>query len=325
MRIGLISPMSGVPTKYPFEGYGGIERIVADLSHAFRDMGHYVYLMGYNGSDAGTDNQGFGTEQAIEFLQPVDLDVMFDFSHLKRYRGPKYSIPFWSDAMGDNPIFPTYAVRWSFNADDDVVYPGVDISKYQLSDADNADHYVYVGRIAPYKGIDTILYLMKHLHIDVRFYGHTGRYADASYVRYVSDRLRQMKAEPIHSDISEQEKADALSHSRGLIFPPDWSLLGYSTPRPVESFGIVAVEALASGVPVFTNNLISGVREIIAENAYGLTLDMGQWHDMMGYESDGESQRERAKFFSAKRYATRLLDYVKDKEIENADGKMHDG
>lgn len=316
MKIGLISPASGIPTTYPFNGYGGIERIVADLAHAFRDMGHYVLLVGYNGSDAGTDNFGIADEIATELMYPMDVDVVLDFSHSKRYSGPKYSIPFWSDEIGDNPIFPTYAVQWAVNGRGDVIYPGIDLSRYHMNPGHDADHYVYVGRITPYKGIEMINYLIANKGYNIKLYGHVGKFGDDKYADREDAYLKSIGHEGIHKNPSEAEKIDALSNSKGLVFAPNWSYLNYNIPNPVESFGITAVEALACGVPVFTNNRISGVREIISENRYGGVFDINEWHQMGAFYRDPESLYARAQFFSAKSYANRLLEYIRDRNDE---------
>ncbi len=306
MKILLISPVAGLPTTYPFKGYGGIERIVADLAHSYRSSNH-VIVIGSKGTNAGDENIELDNENSLATIDRVDSDITFDFSHLKMYPYQKYSIPFWSDAIGENPIFPSKAVMYGFNKKGTVVYPGISLKPH--TDCED-DYYIYLGRIAPYKGIDLILYLMAHLHIKVKFYGHTGRYADQNYVKYVSKKLKEMNAEPIHSDVSEDEKATALSQSKGLIFPPDWSLLHLPIPRPTESLGLTAIEALSCGVPVFTNDLISGVREIIEENKYGLTLSLNEWEKMLYYNVDDDMKMDlvyRSTYFSADNYAERLM------------------
>lgn len=313
MKILLISPAAGIPTVYPFKGYGGIERIVADLANELRKHNHVV-VAGTLGTTAGDENISVPHENAFANMDPIDSDITLDFSHLKLYPYGKFSIPFWSDAVGSYPIFPTKAVLYGAGQyTGEVIYPGIDTRNSHTNTPE--DYYIYLGRIAPYKGIDLILYLMKHLHIKVKFYGHTGRYADHDYVKYVSNELNKMGAEPIHSDVGEDEKMDALSRSRGLIFPPDWSLLHMPIPRPVESLGLTAIEALSCGVPVFTNDLISGVREIIAENRYGLTLALGQWRKILDYDVDDEMVKQsfvnRSKYFSSAMYAKRIIAYAR--------------
>ena len=53
MKIGIASAVSGIATKKTLSGYGGIERIVADLSSAFQNLGHETVVAGFTGTDAG--------------------------------------------------------------------------------------------------------------------------------------------------------------------------------------------------------------------------------------------------------------------------------
>ena len=309
MKIGLISAIAGIPTRYPFDGYGGIERIVADLSHAFQEMGIETIVAGFTGTNAGDVNMEMTAETPMD---RIDADVVFDFSHRKIYQSEKFSIPFWSDVVGKNPLFPTWAVRWAMfgNPTEPIIYPGIDVKSIMESVREtDRSGYVYVGRIAPYKGIDTLLDLMRRFNISIEFYGHVGPYSDPVYAERVDGRLREMGANVIHRNPSNAEIYDAFSHARAFLFMPDWNMLNYNIPRPIESFGITAVESLACGTPVYTDRMVSGIREIISTR-YGVVLPsyIVKWDSSIVF--DRNMMQERAVYFSSENYAKRLLDHV---------------
>lgn len=314
MNIVLVSAISGIPTKYPFEGYGGIERIVGDLAHELhRD--HFVQLVAQKGSHIASESTELpvielNNENEVAKLKFDDADAVIDFSHTKQAshsRIDAFSVPFWSDALGPNPIFPTDAVRWSFGKEKwATIYPGIDLTGYHS--AKKQDYFIYLGRIAPYKGTHFAVYLAKKYGFNLKVVGHTGQFSnDKPYIEMVKNEA-DSHVEFI-GDVPEKQKIELLSHAKGLIMPSNWSILGYGIPNPVESFGITAVESLACGTPVFTNDMRSGIREIITPQT-GRAFSLNDWGKMLELKFKEKDILKRAQFFSVKRYAQELVKYV---------------
>jgi glycosyltransferase involved in cell wall biosynthesis len=109
-----------------------------------------------------------------------------------------------------------------------VINPPVDVSRFQLND-ETKDYYLYVGQITPYKRVDIIIDAFvkngKKLII-------AGSGATTSMLKTATDNIQF-----IHS-ISDEEIATLYTHCKALIFPA------------LEDFGIVPLEAQASGRPV---------------------------------------------------------------------------
>ena len=119
-------------------------------------------------------------------------------------------------------------IRRAYNRPADVIYPPVDVQRYEISDAAD-DYYLVVGALVPYKRIDLAIAATKRLGRRLVIVG-TGP-EDA--------RLRAL-AGPTVSFLgwrSDDEIARLYSRCRALIFPA------------VEDFGITPLEAAAAGRP----------------------------------------------------------------------------
>lgn len=316
MRINLISAIGKIPTSYPFEGYGGIERIVADLAHVLSAQ-HEVTLIGSSGSQVKDCMVKSSVSEHHMMLSEKYEGITMDFSHLKLYQHPKYSIPMFSDAQGSNPIYPTKAVRNAFgDTDGKVIYPGIDLSGYYT--ASKEDYFIVLGRIMPLKGIDMSMYYAKVAGIKhLKIIGHTGKYSDMgqvpessylSYLKGMGDGMAEFIA-----DVSEKDKRELLAHAKGMIFTPNW---GIAFKGGIESFGITTVEAMASGTPVFISSGAGGCNELLTDGT-GKNMAQADWKNLMGfydqYAEDVYTKKcisHATDNFSAKRYASELLKYI---------------
>ncbi|MET0781421.1 MAG: glycosyltransferase [Microbacterium sp.] len=150
-----------------------------------------------------------------------------------------------------------------------VIHPPVDVAwirsggwREQLTDADRivldalpGDFVLGVSRFIPYKRLDAVMYTGQLLGVPVVIAGHGPREAE----------LRAMAVEitvPVQFHI---QPTDALVYAlmeraRIFVFPP------------VEDFGMVAVEAMASGTPVMANR-VGGSGESVQEGLGGALFD----------------------------------------------------
>lgn len=319
MKITLISALSGVPTIYPFEGYGGIERIVADLANELHKRGYDVELIAYKGSKIPDVKTRYLNNEYDAKEIPLRDGVVIDFSHLKMYKHPKYSVPFLTDAMGTNPIFPTYFVRDMFLQANPslamggkVIYPGTDLQSFLTAvPTVQQDYFTFMSRIAPYKGVHEVISIANTLNVKLKIAGHIGEFSNGDkYANKILEMSREYPNIELIGNITEEQKTYLLVNSKGLIAYPMWNLLGQNLG---ESFGIFAVEALACGIPVFLPNIPNGCNEIITK-ATGLLFDPFAPESIGRFESTPEICRERAKYFSIERYASDLLEYISKRE-----------
>ena len=134
--------------KTPPEGYGGIEVLVYYLVRELEKLGHKVTLAAAHGSYEPNNGliEASRENEIANLIDPDDYDVIHDWSHSKvssKLLHPKvFSTPFWTDAKGANPIYPTKAVAHVFGEPNaPVVYPGISVEKYPLIE-DKEDSFI---------------------------------------------------------------------------------------------------------------------------------------------------------------------------------------
>ncbi|MBI3598145.1 MAG: glycosyltransferase [Nitrospirae bacterium] len=132
----------------------------------------------------------------------------------------------------------------------DVIYPPVDCERFSVSLQDDG-FYLMVTALVPYKRVDLAIIAFNQLKLPLRIIGFG---PDAG-------RLKAL-AGPTIAFLGEQSDADvsrAYGQCRALIFPGE------------EDFGIVPLEAMASGKPVIAYGR-GGVTETVTDST-GLFFD----------------------------------------------------
>ena len=157
---------------------------------------------------------------------------------------------------------PVIARRlWKFyKRDAEVVYPPIKLDRYE--DQGDEGFYFHLGRLDVEKGIKAIVAAFEELDKQIVFAGGEG---DAGVV----DRIRAADNMEYAGFVSEDEKYDLLGRCRAVVFN------GRN-----EDFGIVPIEANASGKPCLARN-----------NGFpGLFVEAGQ----NGYLHDGSAASIRS-------------------------------
>jgi glycosyltransferase involved in cell wall biosynthesis len=187
----------------------------------------------------------------------------------------------------------------------EVIYPPVDINKFYIADAVQS-YYLIVSALVPYKRIDIAVDAFNRLQLPLKIAGE-------GPLR----RSLQRRAKPnieFLGWIDQARLAELYANCRALIFPGE------------EDFGIVPLEAQASGRPVIAFN-----RGGLLETVVGLdsSLPAGPPTGLFFSEQRAESlaaavelyQRRRAEFlpdkirqhtgkFSRERFKQKVTDYI---------------
>jgi glycosyltransferase involved in cell wall biosynthesis len=138
-----------------------------------------------------------------------------------------------------------------YHRDANVLYPPVDVSKFHIADTPH-EYYLMVGRLVTYKKFDIAIQAFNKLGKQLKIVG-TG---------VDEKRLRRMAALNIEflGAVDDQRLADLYTHAQAIIFPQE------------EDFGIVPLEAMASGRPVIAYRG-GGAVETVVENETGIFFD----------------------------------------------------
>ena len=288
MRIAIIaSPFIPVP---PVR-YGGTELFVAALAEslAAKDIDVVVYGNGdsrvnaevrwrYPDSEWPLSCETAGMTKELDHLSWALQDAAddCDFVHVNSAPAVAFSRFLtrpavctlhhpYDSALGDlylrNPDVSYVAIsrnQASFypELNLNVIHHGIDLSQYQVSW--KKDGYLsFLGRIAPLKGVHTAIQVARKAGIPLKIAGEIQpvfrSYYEAEIKPHIDGRFIEYVGE---ADLAL--KNELLSASMGLLFPIEWE----------EPFGLVMIEAMACGTPVFAFDR-GAVPEVIGEGLSG--------------------------------------------------------
>lgn len=158
-------------------------------------------------------------------------------------------------------------VRAGFPANKIVVMPHFiqEVPQSNLS-GKSRDYVLFIGRLDPEKGVNTLLKAWCHLEFPLKVRGD-GRLNESAR-QFV--REHGMDNIEFVSRMDEHELSDLIRNARFLVMPSE----GY-----YETFGMVIVEAYARGVPVVASN-IGVTPELVSDQQTGLLFEAGNPLDL---------------------------------------------
>lgn len=273
MKIAQIAPLwEAVPPRL----YGGTERVVAHLCDALVELGHETVL--FSTAESRTKAELVAVRDQPIRLDPARLksDLASHMIMLSevRARAHEFDIlhfhiallhfPFFEDVAGRTLTtlhgrldikglqeaydrWPQYAL---VSVSDDqrtrmpkaswlgTVHHGVPPGLFQVSEKPEG-YLAFLGRISPHKRPDVAIAIAKQLGMRLKIAAKVDD-VDAVYFREKIEPLLDHPLIEFIGEIGDAQKPGFLSGADALLFPIDW-------PEP---FGLVMIEAMASGVPV---------------------------------------------------------------------------
>jgi glycosyltransferase involved in cell wall biosynthesis len=294
MRIAQIAPLTeAVPPKL----YGGTERVIHWLTEELVALGHDVTLFASGDSrtsaklEAGWP-RALRLDGAVRDANALHLAMLenvrrraheFDFLHFHLDYYPfslfsRQSTPFLTTLHGRLDLPELHPV---FNAC--TAAPVVSISNSQRRPLPQArwvrtiyhglpenlitpkpvrpSYLAFLGRIAPEKAVDRAIHVARKCGIPLKIAAKVDR-VDAEYYE---QRIRPLIEPPYVEyigEIGDHEKSEFLSGAHALMATIDW-------PEP---FGLVMIEAMASGTPVIAFNRGS-VPEVVDDGITGFIVE----------------------------------------------------
>lgn len=269
-RIGMIAPIT---YPYPPQGYGPWERVTHDLTERLVEIGHDITLFAPAGSE--TDAQLVPTtdqpliclpelqrrpaedehiRKAIDVATDIRLDLLHSHLHVHVLRyADRLQSPLLTTLHGaawdrtHHPVLMEHAGRpyVSLSERERSLLPelnyvatipnGIAMDDFPAGEG-NGGYVVFVGRIAPEKA--------PHLAVEVA--RRSGRrlliagVVEDQYRDYAGRVLATRDGVEFVGHLERDALSELLAGAEALLMPLEWD----------EPFGLVVVEALASGTPV---------------------------------------------------------------------------
>lgn len=148
-----------------------------------------------------------------------------------------------------NSDFVAGRIAKYYRREAEVIYPPVKTNLFYVSDQNPEDYFLMVGRLLPYKRFDLAIDVFNKLGLPLKIIGDGPEKA----------RLRKKAKNNIEflGLVSDDKLKKYYAHCQAFIFPQE------------DDFGIVAVEAMASGRPVIAYHG-GGALEFVKEEVTGL-------------------------------------------------------
>ncbi|WP_459794296.1 glycosyltransferase family 4 protein [Arthrobacter sp. AD-310] len=298
MRIGLVA---GPWIPVPPVTYGGTERVVDTLARGFAAAGHEVLLAapsdstcpvprvpGMRAADPGGINISLSESshvvRAYEGLQ--DVDIIHDHT----LSGPLYlhrpsGVPTVTTihgpigreagdvyrAIGRHGAIIAISRDQASHAPDvpvtRVIHHGMDISSVPVGTG-TGGYLCFVGRACPDKGLPEAIMIARRAGVPLRI---AVKMREEDELRYFRDVVEPMLGsnEEFVGEIDDSMKYKLMGEAVAFLNPIQWS----------EPFGLVMIEALATGTPVIGTS-IGSAPEIIE---HGRTGFLGSVDDLADF------------------------------------------
>ncbi len=334
MRIAQLAPLAeSVPPK----GYGGTELVVSQLTEELVRRGHEVTLFATADSETKADlvsSFGEGLRaagvpahrwSAYEMAAVIELakrqnefDIVHNHAgylpfphlleldckvvstnhnpvaeHLKDVFFHYRQLPFVaiSDAYRrlNYPKQLNYVGR-VYNAVDTTVFKPLGNATGKIGEQ-NREYLLFLGRVSHAKGTKEAIQLAKAVSLPLKIAGKIDNVDRAYFEEHVQPAL-DCKIEYV-GEVNKSQKSDLYAGAKAVIYPINFE----------EPFGLVMVEALASGTPVVALDrgsvkeiLIDGKNAVIGKSVDELISRFGEVEEMTSRDC-----LDRAKHFSVSR------------------------
>ncbi|WP_099364757.1 glycosyltransferase [Fredinandcohnia onubensis] len=302
------------PDIYPIppKDYGGIEKIVYDLTEELVRLGHEVYVFAPNGSKTNATLLPYnhqGTWKINEIIRqvkerlPEQVDIIHDHTHHSAIERLNLGIPTVCtnhNLVQNNVKNQVYVSQAMVNklarGYGEFVHNSIRLEDYQFCDQ-KEDYFLFLGRLTKSKGIHFALDICEQANLKLKV---AGPYHDIrEYEREYRPRMSRNPNIEYVGAVGGQLKQDLLKKAKCMLFPTNWD----------EPFGLVMIEAMACGTPVLAlaNGSVPEVMEGFPELICNSVEEMKEKAVNMTFPSPADLRKYVAERFSVNKMTENYL------------------
>jgi glycosyltransferase involved in cell wall biosynthesis len=206
------------------------------------------------------------------------------------------------DRFISNSNFVAKRIKKYYKKESTVIHPPVNVDKFHISEK-RGDYFLIVGRMLAYKKNDIAIKAFNKLGLKLKVIGRGPEL----------NRLKKMAGENIEflGRISDEELAEYYANCRAFLFPQE------------EDFGIVAIEAMASGRPIIAFNG-GDIPEHMENGKMGIFFNkqtpeaiIEAVEKFKDSDYDPEYIRSKVLKFDKEKFKTRIMEYVERELAEH--------
>ncbi|MDC1505567.1 glycosyltransferase [Winogradskyella sp.] len=310
--------------------YGGVERLVDGLAHAYTAMGHEVYLLANPASNCtaaqeifafpALHSRGYGNViknawQLYKVAKKVKPDVVHSFSRLLytyplllttnlaflqtygRFISPKSTK--LASLIGSKKMNFTSAAKHMLNHLNDTrkftpIYNFVDVNYFKPNDQVEQDHLMFLGRIEDIKGTKECIEVALATNTKLIIAGNIQPGHDNYFDTHIKPHLDNPLIVYV-GPVNDEQKLYYLQKAKAFLFPIKWE----------EPFGIVMAEAMACGTPVIAFNRGS-VPEVVKHQETGFVVNTTK-EMIEGVSKINEIDREKVREVCVERFSLEVI------------------
>lgn len=189
-------------------------------------------------------------------------------------------------------------VRKFYNMDAEVLYPPIDVKKFRSKSAEN--YWLSVQRIEPEKRIEIQLKVFERIPKEKLVIVGEGKHGK-EYMGKISRWIERLPNVEWRREVSDKELRDLYARCKAVI----------QTPLD-EDFGLISVEAMASGKPCiavdeggFKESIIHGETGLLVKEPYVRNF-INAIENFEKYDFDSKVCLKRARDFSEKEFVRKI-------------------